>query len=241
MSTANRYGYQYNDLGGPDLGQDLDQYLSNTINLHESAHRHFQLVRSDTNSTLAGLPAYTFVFTKTSDTNEDNVPFSLPLKIMQIGTIANGKVVYLHYYASTFADVDKFSLYLPIVQDMINSLKIDSLISSSTPDPDLPYLDNQQPPATVISIVQGASNPNNGIFYDPSNVEVSAGSTVRWTNHDNAPHTVTSGNSQMGPNDQFDSGTLQPNSVFDFQFEQAGMYEYYCTIHPFISGRIQVR
>src|SRR5919112_6741385 len=57
---------------------------------------------------------------------------------------------------------------------------------------------------TSISIVPGASAPNNPKFYDPSPANVAVGTTVTWTNNDSTLHTVYSGS----PDDSANAGKL---------------------------------
>lgn len=54
---------------------------------------------------------------------------------------------------------------------------------------------------------------------------VPAGSTVSVVNQDSIGHTWT-------VTDLFDSGTLSQGDTFEFTFDEAGEYEYYCVIHP---------
>ena len=75
-----------------------------------------------------------------------------------------------------------------------------------------------------------------GFRFCPSPLRVQAGTTVTWTNDDNVPHTVTS---RTGP--QFDSGSLAQGRSWSRRFDQAGTYSYYCAIHPWMTGRIEVR
>jgi plastocyanin len=96
---------------------------------------------------------------------------------------------------------------------------------------------------TAVSIVVGASVPSNGEFYDPENVESSVGSMVTWTNDDSIPHTVTSGvveNNSPKPDGKFDSGILENGDSFPFVFDAAGEYPYYCTVHPYMTGKVTV-
>ena len=77
--------------------------------------------------------------------------------------------------------------------------------------------------------------------FDPSNVQVAPGDTVTWTNSDTASHTVTSGN----PNDNttgtvFDSGLVKAGSTFAFKFANAGTYNYFCQVHPWMTGIVTV-
>jgi plastocyanin len=94
---------------------------------------------------------------------------------------------------------------------------------------------------TTISIIVGASVPTNGQFYEPNNVETAIGSMVTWVNDDSAPHTVTSGsveNNRPTPDGSFDSGIMNPGDSFPFVFDKAGEFVYYCTVHPWMTGKI---
>lgn len=70
--------------------------------------------------------------------------------------------------------------------------------------------------------------------FDPAEVEIRAGSAVRWTNRDASPHTATS------TSDHFDSGTLDEGATFEHTFNDTGTYEYICAFHPNMQGRIVV-
>jgi len=91
-----------------------------------------------------------------------------------------------------------------------------------------------------IAIVPGSSSPFNGQFYVPNVIDVSPNSSVSWTNQDTSSHTVTSGDFTTGPSGQFDSGLLNTGATFTHQFTAPGVYTYYCTIFPFMSGVVNV-
>jgi plastocyanin len=76
------------------------------------------------------------------------------------------------------------------------------------------------------------------IEFDPADVTVKAGTTVKWTNSDDLPHTVTKTD---GPGPEFDSGNLDPGGTeFEQTFEAKGTIDYVCTIHPGQKGSITV-
>ena len=72
-------------------------------------------------------------------------------------------------------------------------------------------------------------------MFAPTSLTVKAGSTVTWTNKDGEPHTVVSDTGL------FRSGALDTNESFSFRFDQPGTYHYVCTIHPRMTGTIQVQ
>lgn len=61
--------------------------------------------------------------------------------------------------------------------------------------------------------------------YNPSQLVVAAGTTVTFTNKDNASHTVTSTNSS------FDSGTVKSGNNFTHTFNDKGTFYFYCNYH----------
>lgn len=91
-----------------------------------------------------------------------------------------------------------------------------------------------------VSIVPNASTLGDKA-YSPNPAEIKAGETVTWTNDDSQIHTATSGT--VGAEDSgtvFDSSILSPKATFDFKFDQAGEYDYYCTLHPQMVGKVVV-
>ena len=97
---------------------------------------------------------------------------------------------------------------------------------------------------TSVSIVVGASVPTNGQFFSPEAVNTTVGSMVTWKDEDNSPHTVTSGkvqNQTPTPDKKFDSGILNNGNTFSFVFDTEGDYPYYCSIHPWMHGKVTVK
>ena len=70
--------------------------------------------------------------------------------------------------------------------------------------------------------------------FTPQRVIVKAGTTVTWTNDDDIPHTVAS-SSKL-----FKSKTLDTKDKFSFTFTTPGNYEYFCSLHPHMTGAIVV-
>lgn len=71
-----------------------------------------------------------------------------------------------------------------------------------------------------------------GFEFNPEIITVSKGTTVTWTNRDIAVHTVTGTG--------FDSGNLQQGETFSYTFNEAGLFNYICTIHPYMKGKVIV-
>jgi len=98
-----------------------------------------------------------------------------------------------------------------------------------------------------VSIPKGAStNPMNG--FDPKEINVKVGDTVKWTNNDIALHTVTSGKDNSDPNKgkDFDSGLTLPDILttgrtFQHTFTTAGTFPYFCKVYPGMVGTVIVK
>ena len=70
--------------------------------------------------------------------------------------------------------------------------------------------------------------------FAPARLTVKAGTTVTWRNEDDIPHTVTSATRL------FKSKVLDTDDSFSFTFAEPGTYEYFCSLHPRMTGTIVV-
>ena len=75
--------------------------------------------------------------------------------------------------------------------------------------------------------------------YLPSIITIKQGQQVTWSNEDAAFHTVTSGLYDE-PSDLFDSGHLDPEQKFIVSFDERGTFDYFCTLHPWMAGKVIV-
>ena len=74
----------------------------------------------------------------------------------------------------------------------------------------------------------------------PSKVSINAGDTISWTNDDTAVHTTTGGSISTGTTGTFDSGLIQSGVMYEYTFDSAGTFDYFCVVHPWMSGSISV-
>ena len=98
---------------------------------------------------------------------------------------------------------------------------------------------------TGITISKGDSSGQDCVTakncYNPDVVTVAPGELVTWTNADSSSHTVTSGN----PSDNqtgtiFDSSLIRPSTTYSFTFKDPGTYNYFCQLHPWMTGEVIV-
>jgi plastocyanin len=101
-------------------------------------------------------------------------------------------------------------------------------------------IEEPKEPVKVI-MPEGAGIKKEGqVYYDPKTLQIPVGATVLWVNEDSTMHTVTSGNSQEGPNGVFDSSIIAAGDAFEFIFTSQGKEDYYCIVHPWMTGSIEV-
>jgi plastocyanin len=97
----------------------------------------------------------------------------------------------------------------------------------------------------IVRIPEGASELTEDA-YTPNPVEVNVGGTVTWINDDLAPHTATAGSSSSGSTGMFGGTDDSPEIIGpegdtqSFTFDEAGEFEYYCTLHPNMVGTVVV-
>jgi plastocyanin len=85
-----------------------------------------------------------------------------------------------------------------------------------------------------VSIAPGSSNPSASQFYVPPEITVSDGTTVTWKNDDATIHTVTD------KGGSFDSSIIAPSATWENTFDAVGEFYYYCSLHPFMTGKVTV-
>jgi plastocyanin len=99
------------------------------------------------------------------------------------------------------------------------------------------------PSSAEVNIPEGSGVPGceeKKECFIPFEVSIAVGGEVIWNNGDTAAHTVTSGNPSDGPDGVFDSSLFMAGKTFSHTFDEAGTYEYFCMVHPWMTGTIQV-
>jgi len=70
--------------------------------------------------------------------------------------------------------------------------------------------------------------------FNPATVAVAVGTRIVWENNDDIPHSIVE---TMG---KFRSAALDTEDKFGFTFNQAGTFEYFCGLHPHMTGKVVV-
>jgi plastocyanin len=106
-------------------------------------------------------------------------------------------------------------------------------------------------PSSSSSSSISALNTNNKVLiagdesdqpYMPSSITIRTGDKVAWINTDEEVHTVTSGfENSTDKGKQFDSGLLNTNQTVEHTFYKAGVFSYFFTVHPTMTGVVNVK
>jgi len=91
-----------------------------------------------------------------------------------------------------------------------------------------PVSDTMQIPAE-----SGNSVTIQNFAFNPQTLTVAVGTTVTWTNQDSATHKINS--------NTFNSSDLSKGATFSYTFQTPGTYDYSCSIHPYMTGKIIVQ
>ncbi len=118
-----------------------------------------------------------------------------------------------------------------------------SVVSSQQPLDEVSMESETLPEITEVNLPEGSGVPGceetNECFI-PYKVVIAVGGQVIWNNVDTAAHTVTSGNPADGADGKFDSSIFMSGTTFSNTFDEVGEYEYFCMVHPWMNGIVQV-
>ena len=93
--------------------------------------------------------------------------------------------------------------------------------------------------AMILAVSSGSASPVeikiDNFTFTPNTVSVPVGTEVRWTNHDDIPHTVVSDDKAIK------SKVLDTDEQFTYKFTKAGTYNYFCSIHPKMTAKVVVQ
>ena len=152
-------------------------------------------------------------------------------------------------FSSVFT-IDYFCVVHPWMTGVVIVSQSDSVSSSqpipTPPEPAIPTDDATPEPQPApepspesktakVSIPQGSATQTVDEYYLPSTVSINTSDTIIWQNDDDGFHTSTSVEGGI-----FDSGLFGPGETFSFQFNKPGNFDYFCVVHPWMTGSISV-
>ena len=104
----------------------------------------------------------------------------------------------------------------------------------------------------IVTIMEGSADAGSGknkhegeahvgFGFNPPELTIEKGTIVKWVNNDSSMHTVTSGKpSSDAVGTAFDSSYMSTGDVYLHEFNNKKTYDYYCTMYPFMKGKIIV-
>jgi len=128
----------------------------------------------------------------------------------------------------------------------ISALALLALVPAACGGDDAPSVDNPgQSPSTTEQAEQdtgGGATPAEGTVevqmkdfqFLPASIDVKVGQKISWRNEDTAEHDATSEKSGL------ETELIGQGETIDFTPEKAGTIEYVCSIHPNMTGTINV-
>jgi len=128
-------------------------------------------------------------------------------------------------YSHTFAKPGTYQYLCAIHPDMTGTVLVPGP-GGSPPPPPAPL---PTPPPSAAGDIQMVD-----FGFTPATVHVPVGTTVRWVNVGVAPHTATARDGS------FDSGFLDTGDHFDRTFDSPATIQYFCAIHPQMTGVLVV-
>ena len=71
--------------------------------------------------------------------------------------------------------------------------------------------------------------------FTPQEITITRGTTLTWVNDDDIPHTIAANNKA------FRSKAMDTEQKYSFMFSEPGIYEYFCSLHPHMQGKVIVK
>ena len=93
-----------------------------------------------------------------------------------------------------------------------------------------------QPSGRVIVSNPKGSGTNPSLTFDPQvvKVKINVNNTVVWVNEDDVVHAV------VARDGTFNFPSINPGQSVSFTFTRPGRYDYYCNLHPWMTGTVIV-
>ncbi len=142
-------------------------------------------------------------------------------------------------YAARFSTPGTFGYVCIIHPGMTGTVLVtDSGGTTPPPQPDDSSTGSDDAQAPAAGELSSSSEPFRvdvvDLDYEPRDLTVPVGTEVLWVNTGRAPHTVTA------EDDTVDSGIFMTGESFSLVFDEEGVFEYYCTLHPGMEGTVTI-
>ena len=135
-----------------------------------------------------------------------------------------------------------------VLHEMHEAIEEAEMAAMQSEDDGIPVLEL---PLNHVGMPAGSGVPGceaDNWCYLPADLHVHVGDTVTWVNSDTLPHTVTSVNptgaekpTTADEDGLFDSGFMSGGDEWSHTFDAEGEYYYYCQLHPWMEGSVNVQ
>jgi len=136
--------------------------------------------------------------------------------------------------ATKYQNLLNIILYLALILVVAFTVSCQSQATAPTPLVPSNGLPREPTPGEPLATPSQIEVAIEGFAFNPDTLNISVGTTVVWYNNDSVDHTITA------RDNSFYSGRMSPNETFEYTFQQSGTLEYYCTIHPSMTGNVNI-
>ena len=88
--------------------------------------------------------------------------------------------------------------------------------------------------AATVPVESGARVSIVNFAFTPEQISIKPGETITWINDDGAPHALKFEDGAKG------TDLMLPGATFNRRFDGPGTYDYSCSVHPYMTGRVVV-
>ncbi len=106
---------------------------------------------------------------------------------------------------------------------------------TTAPESTTPVVGTVAPRSPAENAVVAKTVSISGYAFNPTEVTINVGETVKWTNVDPVQHRIIS------DRNLFDSGSMGKDDTYKRTFVAPGVYAYHCLIHPSMTGTVIVQ
>lgn len=106
------------------------------------------------------------------------------------------------------------------------------IIPAAPVTPAVPVATTSAPVASPEVVPVTAAVTMASLAFNPATLTIKRGTTVTWTNNDSVSHQIKSAS--------FNSDILSQGQSYSMTFNDAGIFDYSCAIHPAMTGQLIV-
>ena len=152
------------------------------------------------------------------------------------GAFNSGVMVGGDAFEQTFDTAGVYPYFCAIHPEMVGTITVSGTDAEPDGGPAVAEPTDEVPAPSAVAPAAGTAGEVAivDLTFQPDTIEVAAGSSVTWRNDDAFDHTVTASEGA------FNSGIMGEGQEFSQAFDTPGTFEYFCAIHPSMTGTVVV-